>query len=272
MNLHDDLCAVLLEHGFEEPTDSLSEFLIKCLEAHLAVPLPQEEPQSGPNIINHVSPENPLANYCSDHFPGFFESKAHKQILSSLNQELAAPGSVQSLYLVPPRFGATTLFAEALASYCMDEDLNTLVISSHQNTSERVEKLVANRRRAPTPRGSKFTAPGYNIRRDSYDVIIIDAYTALDMPQGEEWFTKLLQNAELHTKIFVVGFINGKRSLTYKLSKNEEWTTHHYPAINKEGESIDPARWPVSYFQKQRLAVGPQLFHMNYQQNPPYGD
>jgi len=102
-------------------------------------------------------------------------------------------------------------------------------------------------------------------------VVIIDAYTALDMPQGKEWFESFFRFVPSSVKIFVVGFINGRKSLTYKLSKDLDWATHRYPAINEEGESIDPARFPVEHFLQIRRQQE-QLFQMNYQQNPPYGD
>ena len=265
MNLHDDLCAVLYEHGFAEPTDFLAEFLIKCLEAHLAVPASTAEVEETPLPTLSPTPVNPLADAFKDKFPGFFESAAHKSILDSVHND----PELKKLYLVPPRFGATTLFPVAIASHSLDQGLSTLVISSHVETSKQVELRVSALRKAPTPRGSKFTAPGSNISAASYDIIIVDAYSALDTTQGDEWFASILDTAHPTAEIIVVGFINGRRSLAYRLSQNPEWATHRFPAITWEGKSIDPKRWSDEYLQNIRLTLGEQLFQMNYMQNPP---
>jgi predicted phage terminase large subunit-like protein len=55
-------------------------------------------------------------------------------------------------------------------------------------------------------------------------------------------------------------------------SGGETWTVLNVPAINKDGESNFPTRWPLEALEETRKGSGPKVWAAQYMQDPAAGD
>lgn len=121
---------------------------------------------------------------------------------------------------------------------------------------------------------------GYQLRGFHPDDIVIDDIETTEGVRSsdqrdkmEDWFNKDVINVlDKDQRLIMIGTLLHDYALLRDVMDREKWTTREFPAIQPDGSSLWPEKWPIEALHTREDEIGKRAFASEFQGKPMASD